>query len=82
MTESKQDKVIDENISQNLNDKQSIIQNKQQLIQNMHAAQKQLEKEHETVVNTAAKFAHFLQDNAITAYHDSYKAYIQYLIDQ
>lgn len=40
------------------------------------------QSEKDTITNATAKFAVFLQKNAIAPYNDSYKEYLGYLIDR
>ncbi|KAJ8910299.1 hypothetical protein NQ315_002461 [Exocentrus adspersus] len=50
------------------------------LINDISQRKEELEKEHGIIIKTCARFAHFLQNNAITPFSDSYKEYVEYLI--
>nr|XP_023028421.1 uncharacterized protein LOC111516499 [Leptinotarsa decemlineata] len=82
MTETKEVKEKDSNIEQNINSKEEVMDNVRKLIENMETKKEELDSEHHIIINTSARFAHFLQNNAITPFSDSYKEYIEYLINQ
>uniref|UniRef100_A0A6P7GUE3 Uncharacterized protein LOC114346593 n=1 Tax=Diabrotica virgifera virgifera TaxID=50390 RepID=A0A6P7GUE3_DIAVI len=72
---------VDENIQRNITSKEDLIKSKQQVIRDIEVKHSELHNEHQVVVEICAKFAHFLQNNAITPFSDSYKEYIEYLIN-
>ena len=61
--------------------KDDIAQGLDSTIQSLDQRKAKYEKEKEIIQGTMAKFAHFLQNNSISAYNDKYKEYIEYLID-
>lgn len=79
-TETVNDKIEDENVRENITSKERALQETETLIKQMHDRKMELEREHNTIAHIAAKFAHFLQRNAITPFNDSYKEYMQHLI--
>lgn len=80
LTKTVENKVVDKNILKNINNKKTLLENTQKLINNISIRKKELDKEHKIITQTCAKFAHFLQNNAITPFSDSYQEYIEYLI--
>lgn len=48
---------------------------------NVENVMKSYDEEHAIITKTLAKFAHFLKNNSILPFNDSYKTYIEYLID-
>ncbi|XP_056639606.1 uncharacterized protein LOC130447025 [Diorhabda sublineata] len=81
-TETVENQEKDENMQMKIASRSEVIENKWRLIRNIEQRQKELEEEHKIIVEICAKFAHFLQNNAITPFSDSYKEYIEYLIDR
>lgn len=76
------DKTIEnDNIKKSLMTKEELRREKQRMINEMNQMKDELENEHKTIIHYIAKFANFLQQNAITPYNDVYKQYIEYLID-
>ncbi|KAG5899641.1 hypothetical protein JTB14_036014 [Gonioctena quinquepunctata] len=82
MTETKEVKEKDPNIEKNINSKQGVMENVRKLIEDMQIKKEELDGEHQIIITTCARFAHFLQNNAITPFSDSYKEYIEYLLNQ
>ncbi|KAI4462504.1 50s ribosome-binding gtpase [Holotrichia oblita] len=73
-----EDPGVKKNIEKNKVDMQD-IENK---IQELNARNVEYRNEMETIQESMAKFAHFLKNNAITPYNDTYQKYIEYLIDR
>ncbi|KAK9731258.1 hypothetical protein QE152_g13862 [Popillia japonica] len=73
-----EDKSVAKNIAQNKVDMQD-IENK---IRELEARNNEYRNEIMIIQESMAKFAHFLKNNAITPYNDTYKKYIEYLIDR
>lgn len=71
---------MDKNIKQNIDNKEKLLENVRMLIGDISRRKDELQREHGIIVRTCAKFAHFLQNNAITPFSDSYKEYIEYMI--
>lgn len=67
-------------VKKDLDNKEKVLQRAKHLLDSILKKKGEYEYEHETIVTTCALFAHFLQNNAIAAFHDSYKEYIEYLI--
>lgn len=80
MTITKEGTVRDDNIAKNIDTKEKVLASKKKLISDIKIKKDELDMEHQTIIKTCAKFAHFLQNNAITPFSDSYKEYIEYLI--
>ncbi|XP_050510540.1 uncharacterized protein LOC126887194 isoform X1 [Diabrotica virgifera virgifera] len=82
LTKTVQKEEVDENIQRNITSKEDLIKSKQLVIRNIEVKHSELHNEHQVVVEACAKFAHFLQNNAITPFNDSYKEYIEYLVNR
>nr|CAH7759272.1 unnamed protein product [Callosobruchus chinensis] len=82
LTREKEDRVVDDNVLRGIKTKEKAQMRARSLIAEMDVRQKELEQEHTFIVRCSARFAHFLQNNAITPFTDSYKAYIKYLLDR
>nr|CAI5858609.1 unnamed protein product [Callosobruchus analis] len=82
LTREKEDQIVDENVIRGIKTKEEAQQRAQYLISKMDIRQDELEREHKFIVRCSARFAHFLENNAITPFSDSYKAYIKYLLDR
>lgn len=82
MTKTKETTVKDDNVARNINSKEKVLESKRKLIKDIEKRKIELEIEHKVIIQTCAKFAHFLQNNAITPFSDSYKEYIEYLINR
>ncbi|XP_023311754.1 uncharacterized protein LOC111692176 [Anoplophora glabripennis] len=80
MTKTVENKTVDKNVKQTIDSKEVLLQNARKLITDISRRKDELENEHNIIVRTCAKFAHFLQNNAIIPFSDSYKDYIEYLI--
>ncbi|KAJ8966649.1 hypothetical protein NQ314_003416 [Rhamnusium bicolor] len=80
MTKTKEIREIDPNVQKNVDNKGKVIENANKLIEDIIKRKMEFEKEHDVIVKSCAQFAHFLQNNAITPFNDSYKDYINYLI--
>lgn len=76
------DKTIEnDHVKQSLLTKEELKREKQRIINEMNEMKEELENEHRDIIICIAKFAQFLQQNAITPYNDVYRQYIEYLID-
>ncbi|VEN38048.1 unnamed protein product [Callosobruchus maculatus] len=82
LTREKEAKIVDDNVMRGIKTKEEAQRRAQSLIAEMDIRQQELEQEHTFIVRCSARFAHFLQNNAITPFTDSYKAYIEYLLDR
>lgn len=82
MTKVVNKKVPNTNAVQNVKNKQKLVEEGARYINELVVLKKELEQEHSTIITTCAKFTHFLQENAITPFNDSYKEYIEYLISR
>ncbi|XP_072391545.1 uncharacterized protein [Diabrotica undecimpunctata] len=82
LTKTVEKEEVDENIQRNITNREDLIKSKQKIIKNIEVKHSELHSEHQVVVEACAKFAHFLQNNAITPFNDSYKEYIEYLINR
>ncbi|KAJ8984982.1 hypothetical protein NQ317_016893 [Molorchus minor] len=80
MTKTKEDKIIDANVQKNINNKERVLQEAKRLLDDISIKLKELEQEHDVIIKCCAKFAHFLQNNAITPFSDHYNEYIEYMI--
>lgn len=80
MTTTKERQIENSNAIKNIDDKEKFLEEVDKLIASMVMKKAELEEEHNTIVTSCAKFTHFLQNNAITPFNDSYKDYIEYLI--
>ncbi|CAG9817267.1 unnamed protein product, partial [Phaedon cochleariae] len=81
-TEVKDIQEVDHNVEKNINDKTKMVEEAEKLIKSITTKKEELDTEHHIIVTTCARFAHFLQSNAITPFNDSYKEYIEYLINR
>lgn len=72
------DKNVEKNIDKNKIDMKDINEK----IAALNKSTEDYQKEMTFIQNSMAKFAHFLKNNAITAYNDTYKKYLEYLIDR
>lgn len=82
ITETYEDKIVDVNIDSQISKDKTEVGIVEAKIQEIEGRSKEYEMEEETIIKTIAKFAHFLQKNAITPYNDVYKQYMEYLIDR
>lgn len=80
MTEKKHTEKKDDIVSSNIDSKAALIDKVRRLIKEVETRKYQLELELNTIVMCNAKFAHFLENNAIAPFSDSYAEYIDYLI--
>lgn len=82
VSETFDDRIDDESVKAQIKNTESAINEKRRLIAKLESRKVSYEKEKDTIIKTMAKFANFLQRNAIAPYNDSYKAYLEYLIDR
>ncbi|RZC40591.1 hypothetical protein BDFB_005023, partial [Asbolus verrucosus] len=80
ITKPIEDNVVDDIVKQNIDTKERACKEKEKLMKKITQRRKELEAEHKVIVEIIAKFAHFLQQNAITPFNDSYKEYIEHVI--
>lgn len=66
----------------NITDKEKLIEEAKQFIEDMVRRKEEFTMEHKTIVQSCARFTHFLEQNAITTFNDCYKEYLQYLISR
>lgn len=81
-SETYDDRIDDQSVKSQIQTREAAIKETQKLIAKLEGRKLDYEKEKDTIIKTMARFAHFLQRNAIAPYNDSYKAYIEYLIDR
>lgn len=74
--------VEDKNVAIKINQNKIDMRDIENTIQELNTVTEEFKTEMKTVQNSMAKFAHFLKNNAIAAYNDTYKKYIEYLIDR
>ncbi|XP_076266780.1 uncharacterized protein LOC143200248 [Rhynchophorus ferrugineus] len=67
-------------VLQNINDREHAVQRLKVLVNNLEERKLQYERELDIITKANAKFAHFLEKNAIATFTDAYAEYIQYLI--
>ncbi|KAF2898089.1 hypothetical protein ILUMI_08089 [Ignelater luminosus] len=82
ITETYEDKIVDVNIDSQISKDKIEVGTVEAKIKEIKDRSKEYKTEEETIIKTIAKFAHFLQNNAITPYNDAYKQYMEYLIDK
>nr|XP_023025718.1 uncharacterized protein LOC111513720 [Leptinotarsa decemlineata] len=82
MTKTIEVREVDPNVEKNINSKEAIMNNMRKVMGSIIDRKEELDNEHHTIVKICARFAHFLQNNAITPFSDSYKEYIEYLINR
>lgn len=82
MTKTKEDIIKDDNVAKNLDTKEKILQKKKKMIKTTENRKAEYEKEQKIIIETCAKAAYFLENNAITPFNDCYKEYIEYLINR
>lgn len=81
-TETCQDKIEDERVKSEIFDKTVALTKARNVISKIEQRLREYTNEREFIIKTTAKFAHFLQANAIAAYNDAYEGYLRYLIDR
>lgn len=77
-----QERLEDANIKSQLKNKESAKAAVEQLIRDIERRSTEFEEEQEMISKSTAKFAHFLQNNAITPYNDAYEYFLEYTIDR
>ncbi|KAF2903724.1 hypothetical protein ILUMI_02432 [Ignelater luminosus] len=77
-----EDNIVDENVRSQISTKENAKSAAEKVIREIEQRRKEYESEQDTIIKSTAKFAHFLQNNAITAYNDAYQSYLEYLIDR
>lgn len=80
MTKTVDKKIEDKIVKSNIHQKEAAVVEARRIMGEIDKRKSALEAERETIVKSTAQFAHFLQQNAISPFNDSYKSYIQYLI--
>lgn len=80
MTKTVDKKIEDEIVKMNINQKEAAVLEARRLMGEIDKRKQTLESERDTIIKSTAQFAHFLQQNAISPFNDSYKSYIEYLI--
>lgn len=81
-TKTKEIQEKDENMAKKITNRQELMKHNQQLMHLMETKKNELDEEQQVILRTCAKFAHFLQNNAITPFNDAYKDYIEYLVNR
>ncbi|KAF2891786.1 hypothetical protein ILUMI_14387, partial [Ignelater luminosus] len=77
-----EDNIVDDNVRSQITTKENAKRAAENLIREIKQRRAEYEKEQNIIIKNTAKFAHFLQNNAITAYNDAYQSYLEYLIDR
>ncbi|KAI4461232.1 50s ribosome-binding gtpase [Holotrichia oblita] len=81
-SETYDDRINDEGVKAQIKNTETALNEKRKHVAKLESRKASYEKEKDTIIKTMAKFAYFLQRNAIAPYNDSYKAYLEYLIDR
>lgn len=81
-SETYDDRIDDEGVKAQIKNRETAITEKKKHVAKLESRKQSYEKEKDIIIKTMAKFAYFLQRNAIAPYNDSYKAYLEYLIDR
>ncbi|XP_076266752.1 uncharacterized protein LOC143200242 isoform X2 [Rhynchophorus ferrugineus] len=71
---------MDMSVLQNINTREEVLEETKKTIAALEDRKQKHERELEIITSANAKFAHFLEKNAIAAFTDAYAEYIQYLI--
>lgn len=82
ITETYPGEIIDHNTEKNIKLKEDIKAELEKTIGEVETRSNKYKEEKKIIQESMAKFAHFLKNNAITAYNDNYEEYIQYLISK
>ncbi|KAK9717891.1 Ankyrin repeats (3 copies) [Popillia japonica] len=77
-----EDKIVAGNIAKNKIDNKIDVKDIENKIEELNEMNKKYRIEMKIIQKSMAKFAHFLKNNAITAFNDTYRKYIEYLIDR
>ncbi|KRT85610.1 hypothetical protein AMK59_2772 [Oryctes borbonicus] len=80
-TEPYTSREVNQKVDADIKKKEELVQSIKNVINDLKDQQQALEIEKQTVQKSMAKFAHFLNNNAIVPYNDKYQEYIQYLIE-
>ncbi|KRT78597.1 hypothetical protein AMK59_6884, partial [Oryctes borbonicus] len=72
----------DKNVAMNIQKNKVDIKDIENKIKELEVRNQEYRNEINIIQQSMAKFAHFLKKNAITAYNDTYKKYIEYLIER
>ncbi|KAK9717868.1 50S ribosome-binding GTPase [Popillia japonica] len=72
----------DKNVAQNIHKSRIDMEDIENKIAELNMRNDEYRNEMQVVYESMAKFAHFLKNNAITPYNDTYKKYIEYLLDR
>lgn len=81
-TKTVEDRMEDKDVQRRIEDGQMGTMIANNLVDKIGRRVKEFENERDTILKTTAKFAYFLQENAITPYNDAYHGYLLYLIDR
>ncbi|XP_076266775.1 uncharacterized protein LOC143200245 [Rhynchophorus ferrugineus] len=79
-TKKVEERKEDKTISTTIKSREDAIRRIRQLIQDSRETKRLYDAEMETITKANAKFAHFLERNAIAAFTDAYAEYIEYLV--
>lgn len=71
---------IDEKVHVDIKEKKQLIIKIKEVIDETTKVKEEMEEEKKIIQNAVAKFAHFLRNNALSAYNDKYHDYILYLL--
>ncbi|GJQ75236.1 hypothetical protein Trydic_g9835 [Trypoxylus dichotomus] len=80
-TEPYMSREINMKVNADIKKKEEFVRQIEDAINDLKNQKLTLETEKRTVQQSMAKFAHFLNNNAIVPYNDKYQEYIQYLIE-
>ncbi|XP_017771791.1 PREDICTED: uncharacterized protein LOC108559146 [Nicrophorus vespilloides] len=81
-TELISDKIEDKSVKKTITTTDDRIKALYKIIQDLKKRSTEFEEERDAIILAMAKFAHYLMNNSITIYNDSYITYIDYLIDR
>ncbi|XP_023013892.2 uncharacterized protein isoform X2 [Leptinotarsa decemlineata] len=82
ITKLEKNVMLDEEVSQRIAIRESLLDSSMEIINDITSNNKELLIEHETIQDLQYNIAIFLQKNAIIASSNSYKEYIEYLMNQ
>ena len=76
-----ENQIVDKNIQSQIDSKEQAKEAAKQIIQSLEQRANEYRYEQDQITKATAKFAHFLKNNAIAAYNDSFKDYLEHLIE-
>jgi GTPase SAR1 family protein len=73
--------IVNEKVHNEIRTKEDAKREREKMIKELNERCESLSREKDTAIKLVAKFAHFLKTNAITPYNDSFKDYLEHLIE-